>query len=110
MRHKLLILGATLTVLMLVLAVAVRLRYGGGAHYPNLTSRATLSDSALETIVNFHQPIGNVAVSARGRLFFTVHPESRPSGAKLFEWRRTPPCPSPTNPCRPSSSRRRSGW
>jgi sugar lactone lactonase YvrE len=78
--------AAVIAVLALVLAVALRLRYGGGEHYPDLTGTPQVPDSALETVVSFQQPIGNVAVSTGGRIFFTVHPESRPSGAKLFEW------------------------
>jgi sugar lactone lactonase YvrE len=60
--------------------------YGGGRPYPDLTSAPLLPESALETVVTFEQPIGNVAVSAEGRIFFTVHPESRPAGPKLYEW------------------------
>jgi len=64
----------------------LRLRYGGGKPYPDLTTAPLLPDSALETVVEYREPIGNVAVSPDGRLFFTVHPESRPTGAKLLEW------------------------
>lgn len=98
MRHRLLLLGATLAVLILVLAVAVRLRYGGGGHYPDLTTAPRFSDASLETVVSYQQPIGNVAVSATGRIFFTVHPESRPTGAKLLEWRGGAAVPFPDDP------------
>jgi len=40
----------------------------------------------LEVVLSYAEPIGNVAVSADGRIFFTVHPESRPQGNKLLEW------------------------
>lgn len=74
--------------LMVLGALVARLYaiYGGGAPYPDLTTQPVLPDGALETVVSYHQPIGNVAVSADARLFFTVHPESRPQGPKLFEW------------------------
>jgi sugar lactone lactonase YvrE len=36
--------------------------------------------------VSSPEPIGNLAVSADGRVFYTIHPESRPTGPKLLEW------------------------
>jgi hypothetical protein len=76
-------------VLILVtgLAIVVRLRYGGGAPYPDLTGEPLLGENDLETVLSYPEPIGNVAVSDDGRGFFTVHPESRPEGAKLLEFR-----------------------
>jgi sugar lactone lactonase YvrE len=68
------------------LALWLRLRYGGGKPYPDLSTPPLLPDTALDTVVEYREPIGNVAVSADGRIFFTVHPESRPTGAKLLEW------------------------
>jgi sugar lactone lactonase YvrE len=41
----------------------------------------------LEVVLAYDEPIGNVAVSADGRIFFTTHPEARPQGPKLLEWR-----------------------
>jgi hypothetical protein len=67
------------------LAFTIRLLYGGGKAYPDLTGKPRLGDADLETVLAFREPIGNVAVSGDGRVFFTVHPESRPEGAKLFE-------------------------
>jgi sugar lactone lactonase YvrE len=69
------------------LAIIVRLRYGGGEPYPDVTGAPILSGSELETVLSYPEPIGNVAVSQDGRGFFTVHPESRPEGAKLLEFR-----------------------
>ncbi|MFY1826912.1 L-dopachrome tautomerase-related protein [Myxococcus fulvus] len=66
--------------------VGVRLRYGGGEPYPDVTGMPLLPDSALEEVVKSPEPIGNVAVSSTGRVFYTLHPESRPQGAKLWEW------------------------
>ena len=75
-----------LVVALVVLAGlgAVRWRYGGGVPYPDGTGEPLLPESALEVAVSFWQPIGNVAVAPDGRIFFTVHPESRPLGAKLW--------------------------
>src|SRR5207237_10293335 len=64
----------------------LRARYGGGEPYPDVTGAPVLPDSALEVVVTSPEPIGNVAVSATGRVFYTIHPESRPQGAKLLEW------------------------
>ena len=86
MRRALLAVVFLLAVTLLVLAAAVRLRYGGGRGYPDLTTRPLLEESALEVVVDFPEPIGNVAVSADGRVFFTVHPESRPEEHRLMEW------------------------
>ncbi len=61
-------------------------RHGGGAPYPNLTSTPKLASSALEEVLSYSEPVGNVAVSRDGRLFFTVHPEARPTGNKLLEY------------------------
>lgn len=61
-------------------------RHGGGEPYPDLTTAASLGDSAFEEVVSYSEPIGNVAVSRDGRVFFTVHPEARPEGNKLLEY------------------------
>jgi sugar lactone lactonase YvrE len=77
-----------LLVLACALAVAgLRLYFGGAEPYKNLTTAPLVAESGLETVVTYHEPIGNVAVSASGRLFFTVHPEARPDGPRLLEWR-----------------------
>ena len=75
-----------LALIAVTLLIALRLRYGGGSPYPDLTTRPLFPESALEEVVRYPEPIGNVAVSGDGRVFFTVHPESRPSGAKVLEW------------------------
>jgi hypothetical protein len=74
-------------ILVTGLAVMVRLRYGGGQSYRDVTGAPILSGDELETVLSYPEPIGNVAVSSDGRGFFTVHPESRPEGAKLLEFR-----------------------
>jgi sugar lactone lactonase YvrE len=77
------------------LVIVVRLRYGGGAPYPDLTGSPILTESDLETVLSYPEPIGNVALSQDGRGFFTVHPESRPEGAKLLEFRNGATWPYP---------------
>lgn len=75
-----------LIVLALVLAIVARVRYGGGEAYDDLTSTPVIDASQLEEVLAYPEPIGNVAVSSTGRIFFTVHPEARPTGNKLLEF------------------------
>ena len=75
-----------LLVVALVGAGVLRLRYGGGQPYPDLSTTPLLPEGRLERVLSYPEPIGNVAVGPDGRLFFTVHPESRPEGNKLLEW------------------------
>jgi len=79
----------------------VRVRYGGGDPYPDLTSRPILEDTELEQVLAYAEPIGNVAVSESGRIFFTVHPESRPEGNKLLEWVSGAAMPYPSGAVQP---------
>jgi sugar lactone lactonase YvrE len=75
-----------LLALLVALAITAWIRYGGGAHYPDLTRAPLLDASGLEEVLSYPLPIGNVAVSRSGRVFFTVHPEARPKGNKLLEF------------------------
>lgn len=79
-----------LVILLFALALALgslRLWFGGAGPHVNLTGAPTVGEPGIETVLSHPDPIGNVAVSAGGRVFFTVHPEARPRGARLFEWR-----------------------
>lgn len=82
MRWTALVLLAALCLLVL----AVRLRYGGGEPYPDLSTEPLLPTSALEVVAELDRPPGNLAVSADGRLFFDIHPESRPDPPTVLEW------------------------
>ena len=73
-------------ILLIAASITLRVRYGGGEPYPDLTTTASLGADQLEEYLSYPEPIGNVAVSSNGRVFFTVHPESRPQGNKLLEW------------------------
>lgn len=75
------ILGAAATLGLLWL------HFGGGDPYAKLAANPSVTESALETVVSYSEPIGNVAVSASGRVFFTLHPEARSNGPRLMEWR-----------------------
>ena len=75
-----------LVILLVSAAAALWIRHGGGEPYPNLTKTPRLAADQLEEVLAYPEPIGNVAVSDTGRIFFTVHPESRPRGNKLLEY------------------------
>lgn len=77
-----------LSILLLTLAIitTVWVRYGGGAPYPDLSTAPMLAAAAFEEVLHYPEPIGNVAVNRDGRIFFTVHPEARPTGNKLLEY------------------------
>lgn len=77
--------GLILLGLVVALAVFLRLRFGGGTYYEDLSTPALLPESSLEVAFEFEEPLGNLAVSRDNRLFFTVHPESRPEGPKVLE-------------------------
>lgn len=73
-------------ILALLATTVLWVRYGGGNHYPDLTTTPKLISSLLEEVLSYAEPVGNVAVNRDGRIFFTVHPESRPTGNKLLEY------------------------
>jgi len=85
-----------LLILAVILAAIARFRYGGGKPYENLTAAPLLSSDTLEEVLDYPEPIGNVAVNDAGRVFFTVHPESRPKGNKLLEYVDGAAVPYPT--------------
>jgi hypothetical protein len=79
--------------LVLVLAASlfliinlIRINQGtGGANFPDMTKDSFSSAVQLEVVATLSEPPGNVAVSKRGRVFFTFHPEFNPS-IHLAEW------------------------
>ncbi len=60
--------------------------FGNGADYPDLSGDPELPGGTIEAAVTTDIPVGNAAVSAGGRIFFTAHPESNPAGPRLYEW------------------------
>lgn len=72
---------------LILLLLAVRWRWGGGSYYPDLSTSPLLDTAALEAVYASPEPLGNVAVSASGRIFLTIHPESRAPGPKVVEIR-----------------------
>lgn len=68
-----------LFVLGALLAGGLKWRYGGGGAFPDrLPGPARLPETALETVAELPTPPGNIAVSADGRVFVSLHPEARP--------------------------------
>ncbi len=86
----------SLIVLALVGTMILWFRHGGGAPYPDLSTTPLLASSALEEVLAYDEPVGNVAVNRDGRVFFTVHPEARPTGNKLLEHVRGAAVPYPS--------------
>lgn len=85
-----------LLMLALIGTLVLWARYGGGQEYPDLSTAPILNASSLEEVVTYAEPVGNVAVNRDGRIFFTVHPEARPTGNKLLEYVRGAAIPYPS--------------
>ena len=76
-----------LIVLLLVVALplGIKLRYGGGEPFPAMSITPTMDRGVLEVVADLPAPPGNIAVTSEGRVFFTYHPEGRPT-IKVAEW------------------------
>lgn len=68
-----------LVLLLLLVPAAVKYRYGGGEPFPPMEVKAVMDVAELEVVANLPLPPGNIAVSESGRIFFTFHPEGRPT-------------------------------
>lgn len=79
-------IAATLALLIVGLLVFAWILFGNGSAYPDLSGDPLLPTGTIEVAVQTDIPIGNAAVSATGRIFFTAHPEAKPAGPRLFEW------------------------
>ncbi|MGL4574050.1 MAG: SMP-30/gluconolactonase/LRE family protein [Burkholderiaceae bacterium] len=75
-----------IALLAAALAATLYLRYGGTQPYPDVSTTPLIEASALEKVFEYPEPLGNGAVAADGRVFFTIHPESKPTGHKLLVW------------------------
>ncbi len=67
-----------LVVAVVVLLVAVRVFFGGGARLEDRTTAPQLPATAIEQVAALDYPPGNIAVSATGRIFLTLHPDGKP--------------------------------
>jgi len=88
------IIFGILAAVLIVLAIVVRLTFGGGRRLEDRTTAPTLPASSLQVVVDLPYPPGNIAVSADGRVFFTLHPDGRPP-AKVLELVDGKPIPYP---------------
>jgi hypothetical protein len=79
------------------LIATLYLRYGDGKPYTDLSGTPTLAEGTIEQVVVSPRPMGNAAVSAKGRIFYTIHPESNPLYPKLYEWVNGQPVAWPAN-------------
>jgi hypothetical protein len=78
--------SVVVAVLVLMLLVTIYALFGRGAPYPDLSAAPQLPEGTIEAVVVSPRPMGNAAVSADGRIFYTIHPESNPDYPKLYEW------------------------
>lgn len=67
------------------LAAVIFARYGGGKDFPDVSTPPLIDASQVEVVVALDEPPGNIAVAADGRVFFTIHPESKPQTIKVAE-------------------------
>jgi sugar lactone lactonase YvrE len=84
-----------LVAIVVVTCIGIYAMFGGGKPYPDLSGKPLLPNGTIEAAVVSDRPIGNAAVSADGRIFYTIHPESNPVGTKLYEWVKGKPVPYP---------------
>jgi sugar lactone lactonase YvrE len=70
-----------------LLLLAIRLRYGGGSRYPDLSTRPLVSAAQVQSLVALDFPPGNVAIAPDGRVFFDYHPFAKADrfGPTVFE-------------------------
>ena len=83
-----------LSVLLALLAVALRIGFGGGGALEDRSTPPMLSFDAVQTVVELQYPPGNIAVSDSGRVFFTLHPDGKPPN-KVMELVGGRPVPYP---------------
>lgn len=95
-------LAGLVGLLLLVLVGAGYALFGRGAPYPDLSGPPLLPEGTIEPVVVSPRPMGNAAVSADGRIFYTIHPESNPDYPKLYEWVNGRPVPWPPNAEQPN--------
>jgi hypothetical protein len=84
------VLGALggLVVFVALLLVAVRVRFGSGERYPDLSTAPLVAAAQVAPLVALDYPPGNVAIAPDGRTFFNYHPfvkAERFSPATMFE-------------------------
>jgi sugar lactone lactonase YvrE len=102
MKNLLKFLGVLAGVAALML-LAVWLRYGGGARFPDRSGAPRLEASALEVVADLDLPPGNIAVGPDERIFFSFHPEAAPE-VLVAEWVDDSAVPYPSAEFQPGGS------
>lgn len=74
-----------LVVLLGVIALTLYMRYGGGKDFPDRSTPPLVDASRVEIVATLDEPPGNIAVSADGRVFITLHPEAKPETNHVVE-------------------------
>ena len=59
---------------IVILLLGIRLLFGGGEVYMDVSTDPLISSADLEVLVELDYPPGNVTSSPGGRLFFNIHP------------------------------------
>jgi len=80
-------LFALLVLLTVATVVGLRFYVGGAEPYKNLTGAPAVGEPGLHSVLAHPDPVGSIAISPGGRIFFTAHPAGRPVGPRVFEWR-----------------------
>jgi sugar lactone lactonase YvrE len=83
-----------LVVVVALLLLVVRIFFGGGERLDDRTTAPTIPASAVEQVAALDYPPGNIAVSATGRVFLTLHPDGKPP-VKVVELVDGKPVPFP---------------
>lgn len=78
-----LLIGAVCVAVLL--GLSVRMRYGGGRPFPEITVAEGRDGGTLEKVADLSLPPGKAVVTEDGRIFFIAHPALKADGAKLFE-------------------------
>jgi sugar lactone lactonase YvrE len=60
------------------IAIGLRVMLGGGEVLEDRSTAPAMSIDAVEKVADLDYPPGNIAVSADGRIFLTLHPDGRP--------------------------------
>lgn len=77
---------ALLILLTVATVIGLRLYFGGAAPYKDLTGPPAIGEPGLHSVLEHPDPVGSIAVTPGGRVFFTAHPAGRPDGPRVFEW------------------------
>ncbi|HYX36203.1 MAG TPA: L-dopachrome tautomerase-related protein [Oligoflexus sp.] len=78
----------SLAAILFACVIGLKIRYGRGDTFADVSTPPLLQQSALETLVELNFPPGNIAVSPDGRIFFNYHPFAqahRFTNASVFE-------------------------